>query len=395
MELKQLPITLCMVVRNSNGRLKEVIKAHRDVVSEVVVVDQSSDDGTYEEALEHADYVFKRTKKGTADPDRNYAFSLGSQPWVLYLDDDEKLSDEAKNALADLIESGAHIVWFKRRNFVDGVDLTEEIGDDPQCRLFKRRAVDFPDQIHTFPTQSPGALVHYCNYWIEHHRTLDGLKAANKGRERIASPQAIQLQNDFIAKVESALRQRDGFKDNWYSEQQLKDLWDATRIVPNSHGHVIEIGCWEGKSTCTIANSLYPEIVNAVDTWAGNIAEGENHPSVVKAKQRDVYKEFLDNIEKRTHGNVVPHKSDCFEFLNGFSGEVKFCHIDAAHDYDSVKRTIELLKPKLVKGAVLCGDDFLSANASRTDLNGGVERAVRECCPNFYNKGNFWVWVNK
>lgn len=393
MELKQLPITLCMVVRNSNGRLKDVIKAHRDVVSEVVVVDQSSDDGTYEEALEHADFVFKRTNKGTADPDRNFAFSCGSQPWVLYIDDDERLAEETKHKLEAIINSNADIIWFKRRNFVDGIDLTQEIGDDPQCRLFKRGAVTFPDQIHTYPTPANGATVLYSNYWLEHHRTLEGLKKANKLRERVASPEQKKLQDDFIYMVENTIKSRGGFKDNWYSDDQLRSLEAAVELVKGLVGDIVEIGCWEGKSTCAIANKVYPEFVKAIDTWAGNIAEGNNHPSVIKAKERDVYEEFNKNIKARTFGNVIAQRIDCFDYLKKTTSKIKFCHIDAAHDYDSVRRTIQMLKPLLVPGAVLCGDDFVSAGAHREDLGGGVEKAVREECPGFRIENNFWYWV--
>jgi hypothetical protein len=76
-----------------------------------------------------------------------------------------------------------------------------------------------------------------------------------------------------------------------------------------------------------------------------------------------------------------------------FDHPVKFCHIDASHDYNSVHRTIAALLPKLVPGGILCGDDFESAHAGRHDLGGGVERAVRELLPGFEVSGNFWWWA--
>jgi len=42
-----------------------------------------------------------------------------------------------------------------------------------------------------------------------------------------------------------------------------------------------------------------------------------------------------------------------------------------------------LVKAQLVKGAVLCGDDFMSAGKHRKDLDGGVARAVEELLPRF------------
>jgi hypothetical protein len=390
-----LPISLVAIVRNAQGRIKTLIEKHRDVVSEVVIVDQMSDDGTYEEALQYADRVYRKRAKGTADPDRNWAFSLAAQPYVLYLDDDECLTDGAKAMLPQALATEADIFWLKRENFVDGVSIEEVLGDDIQCRLFKRGSVRFPDQIHRHPEPAIGTKVFYLDCAIRHDRTMEQMLAANRAREAIAEPKDIELQRKFIAEVQALLREKDGFTENWYSNEQIQDLQAAYKKVQGLEGDVIEIGCWEGKSTCALANIAHPKRILAVDTWQGNTAEGENHPSVVKAKERDVFKQFEANVKTRTKGNVTSFKMDCFDFLKDFNGKVKFCHIDAAHDYASVKRTIEMLKPKLVSGAVLCGDDFQSANASRTDLGGGVEKAVREECPGFVSQGNFWCWTNK
>jgi glycosyltransferase involved in cell wall biosynthesis len=389
-----LPISLVAIVRNAGGRVKALIEKHRDVVSEVIIVDQMSTDGTYEEALQYADKVFRKRNKGTADPDRNWAFSLASQPYVLYLDDDEYLTDEAKQVLPHVLATDGDVFWLKRQNFVDGVSIEEIMGDDIQCRLFKCGAVRFPDEIHRYPEQAVNTKVFYLDVAIRHDRTFAQLVKSNKAREVIASKEDIEKQNSFISKVEALLKEKDGFSENWYSSSQLESLKDAVRRTLDLEGDTVEIGCWEGKSSCAIANEIAPKRLLAVDTWQGNLAEGEDHLSVVLAKKRDVFKAFQENVQKRTKGNVTTFKQDCFEFLKNFEGKVRFCHIDAAHDYDSVKRTIEALKPKLVKGAVLCGDDFMSANADRVDLNGGVERAVRECCPGFSSKENFWMWIN-
>jgi hypothetical protein len=82
------------------------------------------------------------------------------------------------------------------------------------------------------------------------------------------------------------------------------------------------------------------------------------------------------------------------KWLKIFNEPVKFIHIDASHEYDSVAETIKLILPNMVKGGIICGDDFINAHIGRTDLNGGVEKAVRELLPGFQNKGNLWFWIN-
>lgn len=200
-----LPITLCCVVRNANGRLRKLIENHRDVVSEVIVIDQCSTDGTYEEALELADFVIQRRNKGTADPDRNFCFNLASNDYVLYLDDDEALTDETKNLLPAIIEADADAYWFRRENFVDGIDIQQIVGEDPQCRLFKKGAVRFPSRIHKYPEAAVDIKVFYLNCAIRHDRAYDQLVKSNRAREVIANTEEKKLQDSFISKVSDFL----------------------------------------------------------------------------------------------------------------------------------------------------------------------------------------------
>lgn len=184
-----------------------------------------------------------------------------------------------------------------------------------------------------------------------------------------------------------------------YKDSQIEVLKRKLELVKGLSGIIIEIGCWKGKSAAAIANKIHPETLNAVDTWQGNLDEekvtGKSHPTVREAKKHDIFKIFTENMKKYTQGNVIPHRQDCFEYLKSLNEDVKFCHIDASHDYPHVKKTIEMLLSHTIIGGVLCGDDFQSANIRRQDLQGGVERAVRECLPGFQSDRNFWWWVKK
>lgn len=204
--MEALPITLVLITRNSNGRLKEVIATHRDLVKEVVVVDQSSTDGTSEVAEALADIYVKRRNKGKCEGDRNFAFELGTQPWVLNLDDDEFLTDESKELLPKVIESGCDVAWLKRKNFVDGVAM-EFMGDDPQCRLFKRGAVRWSDTTHMFPEKASGAIVLFSDMVINHMRTYKQILETHERRSKVLEPDKLELEKRFIESVGSALKE--------------------------------------------------------------------------------------------------------------------------------------------------------------------------------------------
>ena len=184
--------------------------------------------------------------------------------------------------------------------------------------------------------------------------------------------------------------------ENWYDDCQLNNLVTLYKSIKELTGSIIEIGCWEGKSSMALANVCFPETLICNDTWLGNQVEseltGKVHATEIILKTRDVYKIFTDNMNNFTKSNYTVVKDDCLKWLPQFKQPLKFCHIDASHEYFSVKKTIEILLPLVVPNGILCGDDFLTSNIRRTDLAGGVERAVRETLPNFKNIGNLWFW---
>jgi beta-1,4-mannosyl-glycoprotein beta-1,4-N-acetylglucosaminyltransferase len=183
-----------------------------------------------------------------------------------------------------------------------------------------------------------------------------------------------------------------GFTEDWYPAEQQRWLERLARRVRHLNGAVIEVGCWEGRSTVMLANTVYPDDVLAVDTWAGNQAEDTDHVSVLAVGQRDILAKFASNVRHMTGNNVVPFIMTSAAFFARFDAPIRFCHIDASHDYESVCTDIDGALRRLVCGGILCGDDFENANIRREDLKGGVERAVRERLPGFRTAGNFWYW---
>ena len=188
------------------------------------------------------------------------------------------------------------------------------------------------------------------------------------------------------------------FNEDWYPTEQGEFLKQLVKEVQCISGSVIEIGCWEGKSTYQLANAVHPEFIICNDTWRGNEAEteftGMVHISQKLAEQRDVYSRFVSNMDELTKGNYKIVKEDCLRWLPTLTEPVKFCHIDASHEYNSVFETIKYLKPLVVKGGILCGDDYLNSHDLRYDLDGGVMRAVKELLPEHKNFNNLWYWIN-
>ncbi len=143
------------------------------------------------------------------------------------------------------------------------------------------------------------------------------------------------------------------YTEDWFgpaSQQALADLYEKVRLVD---GDVVEVGCWQGRSTVALANACWPDLLHAVDTWEGSPGE----ISADLAAERDVFAEFTANIDASTAGNVRPHRMGWRDYFGEVDRPLKFLHIDAEHTYREVFDNITAALPLLVDGGIICGDD--------------------------------------
>jgi hypothetical protein len=143
------------------------------------------------------------------------------------------------------------------------------------------------------------------------------------------------------------------FTEEWFGEASQQTLAELYELVVGLRGHIVEIGCWEGRSTCALANACSPHVVRAVDTWQGSPGE----ISEQLAAERDVYATFLENVAALTTGNVRPFRMSWRDYFAERAGPIRFLHIDATHTYEEVRDNILAALPHMVPGAVICGDD--------------------------------------
>lgn len=175
------------------------------------------------------------------------------------------------------------------------------------------------------------------------------------------------------------------FHEDWYGQEQAAFLDYLIRNYTPPDGEVVEIGCWEGRSTVALAQSAYPRTVHAVDHWRGNVDEHADHPATVAARERNVLDTFQYHMNTLTEGNVVLHINDWREWITTWQQPIAFLHLDAAHDYASVFDCLEAIKLLLIPGAILCGDDYHAPE---------VHQAVHDVLGNNIRDvgGRMWVY---
>lgn len=141
-------------------------------------------------------------------------------------------------------------------------------------------------------------------------------------------------------------------------------------ILPNNACWV-EVGSYQGRSLSWLLVEAHNRgckfDIHSVDIWGS-----DNASSADEKSKNKIYNNFIRNTSP-FHGQFQIHRTLSWDAAHKFSnGSVDYVMIDAAHDYDSVKKDIEAWWPKISSGGYMGGDDFNS------DETNGVAIAVLE-----------------
>lgn len=177
-------ISAVILALNEAARISSAIESLRDVADEVVVVDSLSTDNTVEIARSMGCRVESRRFAGFG-AQRQYATSLTSNRYVLFIDADEVLSPALRESLIELKKRPfEHRVYsMSRLNFFCDTPI-KRCGwyPDRRVRLFDKRYatwnlhdinedVIFPDTLQPYPLE--GDILHYrCSSSQGYRRTL-------------------------------------------------------------------------------------------------------------------------------------------------------------------------------------------------------------------------------
>jgi predicted O-methyltransferase YrrM len=146
-------------------------------------------------------------------------------------------------------------------------------------------------------------------------------------------------------------------------------------------GTIVELGAWKGRSSAFLvveAKNKSPNIkIEIVDTWLGS----EEHTDEMKDNLYEKFKSNMARLDKlyKEHRMTTNEAAHLFEdeSLDGV-------FIDANHTYKAVKKDIADWMPKVRKGGVLAGHDYIQTFE-------GVVRAVNESITDFVIMEQCWV----
>ena len=174
--------------------------------------------------------------------------------------------------------------------------------------------------------------------------------------------------------------------ENWFTYPGLYSMV-VDRFPTDSH--FVEVGVWKGMSAVYMA----VEIINSgknirfdcVDNWEYIDSQEE----IPETMFNNLYETFLNNIEPVKH-IITPVRELSWDGAKHYEDEsLDFIFIDAAHDYESVKKDIAAWFPKIKKGGIISGHDYSWCE--------GVREAVNEFFQGkeIYENEGCWIHVNE
>ena len=123
------------------------------------------------------------------------------------------------------------------------------------------------------------------------------------------------------------------------------------------HDVIGELGSWKGRSSHALSSGTKGTLT-CIDTWAGSsdLRDDTNW----MAKQEDIFAIFKNNTKDLK--NIVTNRKTSIEASKEYPDEYfDLFFIDAGHDFESVVADIQAWKPKVKKGGILCGHDFVKS----------------------------------
>lgn len=143
-----MSISVVISTFNRSKILKECLESVKDLADEIIVVDNTSSDDTVLVAKKYTPHVYTRENNPMLNINKNYGFTKATKEWILYLDDDERVTDELKKEIVQTVKSSVALDGYDipRKNIIFGKWI-EHTGwyPDYQLRLFKNGKARFPE----------------------------------------------------------------------------------------------------------------------------------------------------------------------------------------------------------------------------------------------------------
>lgn len=148
-----MQISALIITKNEEEAIEGCLKSVKDLVDEVIILDQNSTDKTLNIAQKYTANILN-TNFQEFDKNRNILKDEAKGEWLLYLDSDERLTSGLKREIEDVIDKGKFSAFYiPRENYILGRRVKHGgWWPDYAPRLFRRSdLVGWQGSVHESP----------------------------------------------------------------------------------------------------------------------------------------------------------------------------------------------------------------------------------------------------
>ncbi|WP_343252478.1 tetratricopeptide repeat-containing glycosyltransferase family 2 protein [Ligaoa zhengdingensis] len=205
-------ISLCMIVKDEEQNLPGCLDSVKDLVDEIVIVDTGSSDRTEEIARRYTDQVYRYAWRDDFAAARNFAFDHGAMQYCMWLDADDRMEGENREAfwqLKQTLPPDTDVVMMRYHTSFDQ-------GGQPAFTYYRERLIRraaglrWAGAIHEAIT--PSGKVFYSEAAVSHRKTDPGDPDRNLRifEGMLARGQRLSPREQFYYARELTYHARDG-----------------------------------------------------------------------------------------------------------------------------------------------------------------------------------------
>lgn len=250
-----LNLSVALIVYNEEKRLPKTLESIKDIASEIIVIDSNSTDNTCAVAKSFGAKVYNEEWRGFIEQ-KNSLTKKCTKEYILYLDADEVVNDELKQAITCAVQNGKSDGYYiRRKTHYLGRLLKYSWQKDERLRLVKAASnplwvgeiVHEELKINGITSHLDGYIIHYSYRDIDDHfkRTIRYARLSaesyyKKGKKfklsRIIFNPAIAFMKIYIVKggfLDGIPGLIAGVSAFVYGFLKYAFLWDIIRVNKN------------------------------------------------------------------------------------------------------------------------------------------------------------------
>jgi len=164
---------------------------------------------------------------------------------------------------------------------------------------------------------------------------------------------------NFFKKVKININRDDFYKEkyfdhsDWFTHKVPLIMNYFNNINKNNIVNILEVGSWEGRSTCFFLNYFKNSKLTCVDTWEGSSENFDNKTADLNSVEENFDKNIFEFKNR-----VMKNKMRSEAFFQKNQNKFDFIYIDGSHYFDDVLNDAKEAFKILKKNSYMLFDDY-------------------------------------